>query len=101
MARPSPVPPYLRVVEASAWVKAWKSMADLFGRDADAGVAHGEVEHVAVSTFTGAIDLADEEEDLALLGEFDGVADEVDEDLLNALEVTHEFARQRRDRCGR
>ena len=26
MARPSPVPPYLRVVEASAWLNFWKSL---------------------------------------------------------------------------
>ena len=25
IARPSPVPPYRRVVDASAWLKAWKS----------------------------------------------------------------------------
>ncbi len=38
IARPRPVPPYLRVVEASAWVKAWNSLADLLRRHADAGV---------------------------------------------------------------
>ena len=38
MARPRPVPPYLRVVEASAWLKAWNSLAHLLRRHADAGV---------------------------------------------------------------
>ena len=43
MARPRPVPPYLRVVEASAWVKAWNSRSAV-GRDADAGVVHLETQ---------------------------------------------------------
>ena len=39
IARPSPVPPYLRVVEASAWVKAWNSLPSCSCGHADAGVA--------------------------------------------------------------
>ena len=39
MARPSPVPPYRRVVEPSAWVNASKIERLLVGGDADAGVA--------------------------------------------------------------
>ena len=31
IASPSPVPPYLRVVEASAWVKAWNSLPNCSG----------------------------------------------------------------------
>ena len=31
ITRPSPVPPYLRVVEASAWAKALKSLASCSG----------------------------------------------------------------------
>jgi hypothetical protein len=52
MARPRPVPPYLRVVEPSAWLKALKSRACALGVDADAGVADFEAEDgawVAVS----------------------------------------------------
>ena len=44
MVRPSPVPPYLRVVEPSACAKASKISPLLVGRDADAGVAHREVQ---------------------------------------------------------
>ena len=44
MASPSPVPPYLRVVEASTWLKAWNSRSSRSGGNADAGVAHGEVQ---------------------------------------------------------
>ena len=51
MASPSPVPPNLRVVEASAWVKAWKSFSDLLGGHADAGVRHAKHDPVAASMF--------------------------------------------------
>ena len=44
IARPSPVPPYLRVVELSAWAKASKTLLLLVGGDADARVADGEVQ---------------------------------------------------------
>ena len=44
IARPRPVPPYLRVVEPSAWTKAWNSRGSASARDADAGVAHLELE---------------------------------------------------------
>ena len=44
MVRPRPVPPYLRVVEVSSARKARKMRLLLLGRDADAGVAHGEAE---------------------------------------------------------
>ena len=40
IARPRPVPPYLRVVDASAWVNASNSRAELLRGHADAGVAH-------------------------------------------------------------
>ena len=45
IVRPRPVPPYWRVVELSAWVKARRSRACFSARDADAGVAHREVQH--------------------------------------------------------
>ena len=46
MASPSPLPPYWRVVEASAWLKDLKSRVQPRGMDADAGVADGK-EHLA------------------------------------------------------
>ena len=44
IARPRPVPPYLRVVEPSACANASKIAACLLGRDADAGVGHREAQ---------------------------------------------------------
>jgi hypothetical protein len=49
-----------------------------FGRHADAGVAHGEVQHHFV---LGARQAVESELDLALLGELDGVAAQVEHDL--------------------
>ena len=48
IVKPSPVPPKRRVVEPSAWLNASKIVCVLVGRDADAGVAHREVQHRAV-----------------------------------------------------
>ena len=45
---PSPVPPYFRVVEASACWKAWNRRADLLLGQADAGVADRELDELAV-----------------------------------------------------
>ena len=44
MARPRPVPPYLRVVVTSACVNGSKILAALLGRHADAGVGHRELD---------------------------------------------------------
>ena len=44
IASPSPVPPYLRVVEASAWENGWNSSADSVRRDADPGVGDLEAQ---------------------------------------------------------
>ncbi len=44
MARPRPVPPYRRVVEPSAWSKAWKMRLLLVPGDADPRVRHREVQ---------------------------------------------------------
>ena len=42
IARPRPVPPYLRVVDESTCEKDWNSRPIALGREADAGVAHRE-----------------------------------------------------------
>ena len=47
MARPRPVPPYLRVVELSAWLKLWNRRLIALLAQADAGVAHREVQQLA------------------------------------------------------
>ena len=46
IVRPSPVPPNLRVVEASACVNGWNSLAHLLGGHADPGVADVEADRV-------------------------------------------------------
>ena len=45
MARPSPVPPYRRVVLASAWENGTKSRARTSGDNSDPGIAHFEPDH--------------------------------------------------------
>ena len=44
IARPRPVPPYLRVVDESACENDWNSRPMPSADEADAGVAHGEGE---------------------------------------------------------
>ena len=48
IARPSPVPPYLRVVDASTWLNEMEQPIEPVGGNADAGVGHREaqLEHV-------------------------------------------------------
>ncbi len=74
MASPSPVPPKRRVVDPSACRKASKIACVLVRGNADAGVADAEVQARAP---LGARVLADRDDHVALLGELDGVADEV------------------------
>ncbi len=56
MARPSPVPPYVAaVVDASPWANTSKMIFLLVGRNADAGIAHREVQrHHALGPATSA-----------------------------------------------
>jgi hypothetical protein len=46
IARPRPVPPYLRVVEAVGLAERLEQAAHASSGHADAGVAHGEVQLV-------------------------------------------------------
>ena len=90
IARPRPVPPYLRVVEPSAWANGSKIARCLSG-DADAGVANREVQHGApVGLRSRSFDAQDH---LAALGELDGVADQVDEDLAQPARVADQRRR--------
>ena len=85
------MPPYLRVVDVSAWVKGWKSLPTCSGGHADAGVAHREVQ---LDLLAGPLEqLRRSTTDLALLGELDRVVDEVDEDLAEPQRVAHQVAR--------
>ena len=64
-------------------------------RDADASVGHRELQHPVLV----AIGLApDCHEHVTLLGELDGIADQVDEDLAQAQRIADERGRTRRDR---
>ncbi len=64
-------------------------------RHADAGVAHGELE---LHFFAGALDLFDVEPDFALLGELDGVVDEVRQNLAEPQRIAEQnFGNARRD----
>ena len=80
MVRPRPVPPYLRVVEVSSCSKARKIALLLVRRDADAGVAHGEAQ-ADLALGRGLAGDFHAHDHLALLGELDGVAHQVEQDL--------------------
>ena len=67
-----------------------------FERDADAGVAHREAKPLGL-VGRGGGETGRADENLAVLGEFDGVGDEIDEDLANAEGVADE---ERRDVVG-
>ena len=74
IARPSPVPPYRRVVDPSACVNASKTAALTIGRDADARVGDREVQH---ASDLGVRSARDAHSDAPVLGELDRVADEI------------------------
>ena len=80
-ASPSPVPPYLRVVDESTWLNSSNSWCDAVGGDADAGVADRDVDLV------GAVHPARGEHHLTDLGELHRVAEQVHEHLAEASDV--------------
>ena len=81
------MPPYSRVVEPSAWAKASKISSCLLAGDADAGVRDQEAEHDGPRLLRLLLDL---HHHLAVLGELDRVAHEVDEDLPQPRRVAHQ-----------
>ena len=81
MVRPSPVPPYVRVMEPSACVKASKTLLLTVQRDADARVPDGEVQHDVLWCRRLP---RHAKHDLALVGELDGVPEQIDENLAQA-----------------
>ena len=83
ITRPRPVPPYLREVEASAWVKAWKRRPELLRGHADAGVGDAEDDPVAPAV----VSRPGLETDLAVLGELGGVGEQVEQHLAHARHV--------------
>ena len=70
----------------------------LLRRHADAGVAHGELE---LHLFAGAFEQFDLQPDFALLGELDGVVDEVGEDLAEPERIAAQILGDRRRRHRR
>ena len=90
MARPRPVPPYLRVVDASACSKAWKQTPDLLLGHADAGVAHREQDELAL---LGILHHLGPDHHLTLFGELDRVVAEVDQDLPKPQRIAAEMSR--------
>ena len=77
IARPSPVPPYLRVVEASACVKSWNS------RSICSAVMPMPVSLTRKCIQSPAVDAAraTSSQIVAVLGELAGVAEQVEQDL--------------------
>ena len=84
MVSPRPVPPKRRVTESSAWLKGSKMRSQLLRRNADAAVPHHDLEHhFAIFLRLPCNTQADE----AAVGELDRIADEVDDDLPEAMRV--------------
>ena len=95
ITRPSPVPPYFRVVELSACVNDWKSLACCSGEMPMPVSAHADAqEHlVARRLFAGVSDGLGFDEHLALLRELERVADQVGQHLPEAQRVAPEAGR--------
>ena len=82
IVRPRPVPPYFRVVEVSSCSKARKIRLLLVGRDADAGVAHREAEADLRRPVAGRRRRPSTRTTTSpVVGELDGVADQVEQHL--------------------
>jgi len=92
MASPRPVPPYLRVVEASACSKAWNSRCLASGVIADAGVRDRELHQQVVAVVfkeQGA------QHDTTCVGELDGIAGEVKQGLAQPHRIPAQPGRHR------
>ena len=103
MARPRPVPPNLRVVEPSACSKGAKMSFCFAGGDADARVAHGDVQDHVAGRARGLVSSVDAPRSTTspARGELDGVAHQVHEHLLEAQRVADRARRARRGPRGR
>ena len=86
MARPRPVPPYLRLVRAVRLLERLEHDLLLVGRDADAGVADVEGNRLAPA-WRDEFTMLDVQRHLAAGRELEGVGQQVLEDLLQALGV--------------
>ena len=89
MVRPRPLPPNRRVVEAIGLAELVEDVGQGVGRDADAGVGDGELDP--------GVGGAGGDGDAAALGELDGVAGQIEQDLVEALGVGGDRRHTRRD----
>src|SRR5262245_39458634 len=87
MARPSPVPPYRRAVSESAWVKSWNNLACCSAVRPIPGIRDRKLDPVVPVCH-----LARPQRDLALFGELAGIAQEIEQDLLEPHGVRGERA---------
>ena len=95
MARPRPVPPYLRVMESSAWLNAEKRRLDLLRLQADAAVANGKAQGDFVLT---ALLQAHRNDNLALFGEFHRIAGQIHQHLAETQRIADQGATKPADR---
>ena len=91
IASPRPLPPYLRVMLVVGLFKGREQARLRFGGDADAGVRHFPAQQRAVLCF---FDDASAHGDGAVIGELEGVAHQVDQDLHHPPGVASEAARR-------
>ncbi len=83
IASPRPVPPNFRVVVSSAWLNRSKQPLQLVRRHADPSVGYLERDPVLIG-FSGSCDV---QRDAAVLGEFRGVAEQIEEALAQLHDV--------------
>ena len=90
MESPSPVPPYFRVVDVSAWENAWNSRALCSGV---MPMPLSRTENFSLTRSASCSSSADRHQHLAALGELDGVVDQVDQDLAEAQRIADQVGR--------
>ena len=98
MASPSPVPPYLRVVDPSTWVNMVNRISRRSAGDSDARIPDGETKQNGLFRFP--FD-PDADVHIPFLGEFHGVAHQVDDNLAQDVRDRPEETPGPRDRPGR
>ena len=96
-ARPRPVPPNLRVVEASAWVKSWKSLTILSGlRPMPVSVTRNTIHSLPSMRCASGV-----QRDVAFVRELGGVRQEIEQPLAHLdLVGAHGAEVRRRARCA-
>ena len=92
IARPSPLPPYLRVVEESACENRRKYTSGSVSGDSDPGVFHRKMKPAPSGRSIGVL-LDRYQSTPPLIGELDRVADEVDQDLPQPQWIAHQVTR--------